>query len=391
MDNFMDKLAQKYNAQEMIRANAQAEASEMQRLQEQVAAYEGILQDMRKLNYKNSELTDRIYALVDESISKVQGVQKSGGDTGELAASLSDEIMKAVDEALSNLDTTVGTALNESVSGALMAPVDQMKQTTQEVTGSVAAVRQIAEDVKTTADEIRYATDMVRSSADDVTNSALEVRNSVEGMQTAVAEVRNSADEVKESMEQMRSTVHGVMISTEDMKISTEEIKATTEDLKNSNEDLKSSVKTSVDNALLTIRRENREIADHLEYIRSTVDTIHKPSEEEELRKAEEEQRKAEEEQLKEEARIAREAESKKAIEELFRQSDDFVHKENVKVYRNVQAVVVDELKNQTEGLTKHNQELYAKVKSVKVWIFVAIALGIANIALTLLAVFGII
>ena len=53
-----------------------------------------------KLNYKNSELTDRIYALVDESIRKVQGVQKSGGDTGELAASLSDEIMKAVDEAL---------------------------------------------------------------------------------------------------------------------------------------------------------------------------------------------------------------------------------------------------------------------------------------------------
>ena len=46
MDNFMDKLAQKYNAQEMIRANAQAEASEMQRLQEQVAAYEGILQDI---------------------------------------------------------------------------------------------------------------------------------------------------------------------------------------------------------------------------------------------------------------------------------------------------------------------------------------------------------
>ncbi len=391
MDNFMDKLAQKYNAQEMIRANAQAEASEMQRLQEQVAAYEGILQDMRKLNYKNSELTDRIYALVDESISKVQGVQKSGGDTGELAASLSDEIMKAVDEALSNLDTTVGTALNESVSGALMAPVDQMKQTTQEVTGSVAAVRQIAEDVKVTADEIRYATDMVRSSADDVTSSAMEVRNSVEGMQTAVAEVRNSADEVKESMEQMRSTVHGVMISTEDMKISTEEIKATTEDLKNSNEDLKSSVRTSVDNALLTIRRENREIADHLEYIRTTVDTIQKPSAEEELRKAEEEQRKLEEEQLKEEARLAREAENKKALEEMFRQSDDFVHKENVKVYRNVQAVVVDELKNQTEGLTKHNRELYTKMKSVKVLIFVAIALGVANIALTLLSIWGII
>lgn len=391
MDNFMDKLAQKYNAQEMIKANAQAEASEMQRLQEQVAAYEGILQDMRKLNYKNSELTDRIYALVDESISKVQGIHKSDEETGDVAASLSGEIMKALEDALSNLDTTVGTALNESVSGALMVPVDQMKQSTQEVSGSVAAVRQIAEDVKTTADEIRYASDMVRTSADDVTNSALEVRNSVEGMQTVAAEVKTSADEVKESMEQVKDTVRGVMISTEDMKISTEEIKATTEDLKHSTEDLKSSVKTSVDNALLTIRRENREIADHLEYIRSTVDTIQKPSAEEEMRKAEEEQRKIQEEQLKEEARIAREAENKKALEEMFRQSDDFVHKENVKVYRNVQAVVVDELKNQTEGLTKHNQELYSKLKSTKTLIFIAIALGLANIVLTVLMILGIV
>ncbi len=391
MDNFMDKLAQKYNAQEMIKANAQAEASEMQRLQEQVAAYEGILQDMRKLNYKNSELTDRIYALVDESISKVQGIHKNDEEAGDVAASLSDEIMKALEEALSNLDTTVGTALNESVSGALMVPVDQMKQSTQEVSGSVAAVRQIAEDVKTTADEIRYASDMVRTSVDDVTNSALEVRNSVEGMQTVAAEVKTSADEVKESMEQVKDTVRGVMISTEDMKISTEEIKATTEDLKHSTEDLKSSVKTSVDNALLTIRRENREIADHLEYIRSTVDTIQKPSAEEELRKAEEEQRKLQEEQLKEEARIAREAENKKALEELFRQSDDFVHKENVKVYRNVQAVVVDELKNQTEGLTKHNQELYSKMKSTKTLMFIAIAIGLANIVLTVLMIMGIV
>ena len=73
MDNFVDKLSQKINAQEMIRANAQAEASELQRLQEQVAQYEAILQDMRKLNYKNSELTDKINDLVEESMQKMQG------------------------------------------------------------------------------------------------------------------------------------------------------------------------------------------------------------------------------------------------------------------------------------------------------------------------------
>ncbi len=391
MDNFMDKLAQKYNAQEMIRANAQAEASEMQRLQEQVAAYEGILQDMRKLNYKNSELTDRIYALVDESISKVQGIHKSDEEKEQVAEGLSSSIMAALDEALSNLDSTVGTALNESVSGALMVPVDQMKQSTQEVTGSVVAVRQIAEDVKTTADEIRYASDMVRTSADDVTSSAMTVKESVAGMQMVASEVKLSADEVRESMEQVRSTFEGVMSSTEDMKNSTEEIKATTEDLKHSTEDLKSSVKTSVDNALLTIRRENREIADHLEYIRTSVETIKKPSAEEEMKKEEEEQRRIAEEQQREEARILRENESKKALEEMFRQSDDFVHKENVKVYRNVQAVVVDELKNQTEGLTKHNQELYTKMKSTNTMVIIAIVVGIVNIVLTVLSILGII
>ena len=115
MDNFTDRLAQRISAQDMIKANAQAEANEMRRLQEQVAQYEAILQDMRKLNYKNSELTDKINVLVDESITKVQGSHVEGeeGDNQEVSKQLSQEIITAIDEALQNLDSTVGTALNE--------------------------------------------------------------------------------------------------------------------------------------------------------------------------------------------------------------------------------------------------------------------------------------
>ena len=58
MDNFMDKLAQKFNAQEMIKANSQAEAAEMKKLQLQVAEYEKILQEMCKLNYKYAQLSE---------------------------------------------------------------------------------------------------------------------------------------------------------------------------------------------------------------------------------------------------------------------------------------------------------------------------------------------
>lgn len=354
MDNFTDKLAQKLSAQEMIKANAQAEANEMRRLQEQVAQYEAILQDMRKLNYKNSELTDKINALVDESINKVQTSHAEGeeGENAEVSKQLSEEIITAIDEALSNFDSNFGSALNESVNNTLLVPVGEMKQ---EVSGSVADIRQIAEDFKGSADDIRYASDLVRSSADDLKNSADAMNSSIEGI-----------------------------IS------SSEEIKNTTAELKNSNDELKTSVKTSVDNALLAIRRENREIADHLEYIRSGIETINRPSEEEEMLKREEEERKLFEEQQKEEARLIKEEEDKRALQEMFKQSDDFVHKENVKVYRNVQAVVVDEFKNQTEGLTKHNRELYAKLKSTKIAVTIAIILGALNLVLSALAVFNI-
>ena len=313
MDNFVDKLSQKINAQEMIKANAQAEANEMQRLQEQVAQYEAILQDMRKLNYKNSELTDKINTLVDESVQKVQNAHASGENVegANISSDLSDAIMIAVDEALRGMD--VGNSLNESVNNTLMVPVDQMKQSSLMVSDSVTEVRQIAEDV------------------------------------------RNSVDEVRSS-----------------------------------SEELKTSVKASVDNAILTMRRENREIADHLEYIRSTVDTIKNPSEEDEERKAEEEKKRLEEEKAKEEQRLAKEEEDKRALEDMFKQSDEFVHKENVKVYRNVQAVVVDEFKNQTEGLTKHNRELYENMKTIRFAVIIAIALGVANVVLTVLKILNI-
>ena len=40
MDNFLDRLAQKLSSQEVIKANAQAEAAELKRLRTQLGAYE---------------------------------------------------------------------------------------------------------------------------------------------------------------------------------------------------------------------------------------------------------------------------------------------------------------------------------------------------------------
>ena len=64
MDNFMDKLAQRFNAQEIIKANSQAEAQENGRLREQLKAYDECLQEMRKLNLKNVEAAEQVRKLM---------------------------------------------------------------------------------------------------------------------------------------------------------------------------------------------------------------------------------------------------------------------------------------------------------------------------------------
>ena len=76
MDNFMDRLAQKFNAQELIKANSQAEAEEMKKLQLQVAEYERILQEIRRLNYKNTELSEQLSTMICENTDKIQAMKE---------------------------------------------------------------------------------------------------------------------------------------------------------------------------------------------------------------------------------------------------------------------------------------------------------------------------
>ena len=64
MDTFMDKLAQKLTAQEIIKANTAAEAEEMNNLKEQVKEYREILERMQKL--------------VEESAAKLENTQVDG-------------------------------------------------------------------------------------------------------------------------------------------------------------------------------------------------------------------------------------------------------------------------------------------------------------------------
>lgn len=83
MDNFMDKLAQRFNAQEMIRANAQAEAQELERLRQQVKAYDECMQEMRKLNLKNIEAVEQVKALAGQTEAMLKQMPQTDTQANE--------------------------------------------------------------------------------------------------------------------------------------------------------------------------------------------------------------------------------------------------------------------------------------------------------------------
>lgn len=68
MDTFMDKLAQKLTAQEIIKANAAADAEELNRLQNQVQEYNECLAQMRLVNEQMQETSRQMGRMMDEEI-----------------------------------------------------------------------------------------------------------------------------------------------------------------------------------------------------------------------------------------------------------------------------------------------------------------------------------
>lgn len=56
----------------------------------------------------------------------------------------------------------------------------------------------------------------------------------------------------------------------------------------------------------------------------------------------------------------------KSTIESSFKVSSEEAHKENVRVYRNVQAAVIEELKQQSEAISYQHAHIEKKMKGVK-------------------------
>lgn len=150
MDNFMDKLAQKLNAQEMIKANAAAEAAQMNKMQSQIAEYDEALQEIRKLGLKNVEAADNLNQLISESAAKLDELTKESLAKIEAvqAQDKSAELEKKLQES------------NEAVEKSLKENNAQMDEKLKELAESIQANKQEIEELLKKTEEYVHTEDV---------------------------------------------------------------------------------------------------------------------------------------------------------------------------------------------------------------------------------------
>ena len=111
MDLFIDKFAQRKNAQELIKANYMAEAEENERLSAQVATCDEALQEVRKVSLQSLANADKTKEVLDTVIQKLSEVQKADPDAQQKVLDSISEIKTAMEEFASKQDSKLEEAL----------------------------------------------------------------------------------------------------------------------------------------------------------------------------------------------------------------------------------------------------------------------------------------
>ena len=123
MDTFMDKLAQKLNAQEMIKANSAADAEEMDQLKNQLREYDECLAQMQQEN------TEKLQELQQEYTTKLEEIRQN---TEEL-----EELRKHLDEKLDGSDENVHKECVKVYRNVQAAVVEGNEKQTEAIAGKI--------------------------------------------------------------------------------------------------------------------------------------------------------------------------------------------------------------------------------------------------------------
>lgn len=157
MDTFMDKLAQKLNAQEMIKANSAADAAELSRIREQNAEYDALIQKIKESSEGNAKSAVKLEQSIIQVAEHTERAAQNIEQTARNAEMTEQNARKAAENAVRieqsaelverNAAKVEANALKiEELVAAGISKIEEMQaagQNTEELNGLLAELKKV--------------------------------------------------------------------------------------------------------------------------------------------------------------------------------------------------------------------------------------------------------
>ena len=405
MDNFMDRLTKRFNAGELIQANGEAEARENERLRKQTAEYEKMMQEIRRLNLKTVEVSEQVSQMLSCGIEqleeyevKLHGLIKeeetdkteAAADAQQINQVITQELaqqkkeldlqiagmQELMDAQLKNLQDSMGVQLSGAdekllgvdnrISGVdekLLGVSDRLSGADEKLTDVGDRLSGVDEKLTDVGDRFSSVDEKLTGVDGAVEKLLVENAQSLamlkewneQKQQGSQTETLDTVRAVEDKLEHLSGNIadnairqHSLL---QDMAVNTE----------NALQDLTRTTEDALQN--LQNKLEQQKPADNAELIEATG-------------------------QIKEMIVNIR-----LYLDDVQKHVEDYVHKEDVKVYRNVQAVLMEQLSNKTRDLNDHMDALEKSVqksKGTKPLLVFAILLSAASLTIQILQMLGI-
>ena len=397
MDNFMDRLTKRFNAGELIQANGEAEARENERLRKQTAEYEKMMQEIRRLNLKTVEVSEQVSQMLSCGIEqleeyevKLHGLIKeeetdkteAAADAQQINQVITQELaqqkkeldlqiagmQELMDAQLKNLQDSVGVQLSGAddkllgvdnrISGVdekLLGVSDRISGVDEKLSGVNDRISVVDEKLTDVDGQISEAVE--RLLAENAQSLATLREWNEQKQQGDRTEILDTVRTVENKLEQLSGNItdnairqHNLL---QDMAVNTENA---LQDLTRTTEDALRNLQTKIEQQA-SAENANAELIEATGQIKEMIVNV------------------------------------RLYLDDVQKHIEDYVHKEDVKVYRNVQAVLMEQLSNKTRDLSDQMDSLdksIKKSKGTKPLLVFAILLSAASLAVQILQMLGI-
>ena len=381
MDNFMDRLTKRFNAGELIQANGEAEARENERLRKQTAEYEKMMQEIRRLNLKTVEVSEQVSQMLSCGIEQLEEYEaklrafavedeakqtETAVDAQQMNIAITQELteqkkaldlqiagmQELMDAQLKNMQDSMGVQFS-GVDDKLTGVGDRLSGVDEKLTG--VGDRLSGVDEKLTGVDGQISAAVEKLLAENAQSLAMLKEWNEQKQQGSQTETLDTVRAVEDKLEHLSGNIadnairqHSLL---QDMAVNTE----------NALQDLTRTTEDALQN--LQNKLEQQKPADNAELIEAAG-------------------------QIKEMIVNIR-----LYLDDVQKHIEDYVHKEDVKVYRNVQAVLMEQLSSKTRDLNDHMDALEKSVqksKGTKPLLVFAILLSAASLTIQILQMLGI-